>query len=362
MNKKILTLSLTLLSASIIPGKVNAAQPINLFINGNPAHSTPYQGTPYIADNNRTYVPLRFISESLGHQVNWEQSTQSVNIDNKIIATVGSKDVNVNGKMTQMDGEVTLVENRTYVPLRFVSENLGYNVDYKQESQQHMIYIENTTPNNNTGNNGNQKPVDKPVDKPVENPTDKPINKPTGIDPNTPSQFLELPSMKGNRNINQMNAVITLVDGGIPAGLPNMYIYSETDKYSPTNNLFLVGLDSMANTYNIKRHTVLTENNDETLKKMNESPLTGLNRWINVSPGNNTKTQIFTIDAAISVGAKDKEGNLIYPDPYAYQKINIQNIEYEMNLEFYEKGTNKLVQKATYSIKAPSFAADKNQY
>ncbi|MFL0376641.1 copper amine oxidase N-terminal domain-containing protein [Paenibacillus amylolyticus] len=99
-----------------------------------------------ITVKNTTFVPLRYVSEELDAEVKWTKgSNQIVVIDDitgdEIVLTVGSKKATVAGK------EVTMVESayvgkdgKTYVPLRFVAESLGATVDKEQETG--WIYID----------------------------------------------------------------------------------------------------------------------------------------------------------------------------------------------------------------------------
>ncbi|WP_180339377.1 copper amine oxidase N-terminal domain-containing protein [Peptoniphilus catoniae] len=87
---------------------------------------------PYIK-NNRTFVPLRFVSEELGYKVTWEGKSRSVIVEdgsNKLIFKVGSAKVNVNGNFETIDAPVGLRDDRTFVPLRFISERMGGSVGY----------------------------------------------------------------------------------------------------------------------------------------------------------------------------------------------------------------------------------------
>lgn len=99
-----------------------------------------------ITVKNTTFVPLRYVSEELDAEVKWTKgSNRIVVIDDitgdEIVLTVGSKKATVAGK------EVTMVESayvgkdgKTYVPLRFVAESLGATVDKEQETG--WIYID----------------------------------------------------------------------------------------------------------------------------------------------------------------------------------------------------------------------------
>ncbi|KJS12800.1 MAG: hypothetical protein VR67_06245 [Peptococcaceae bacterium BRH_c8a] len=91
----------------------------------------------------RTLVPLRFVSETLGAKVDWLAETGQVNIvddGGEIILTTGSRDVLVNGQKTSIDCvPVVLPPGRTFVPLRFVSETLGATVDYVNATKEIII-------------------------------------------------------------------------------------------------------------------------------------------------------------------------------------------------------------------------------
>jgi len=89
---------------------------------------------PYIEKmTGRTYVPIRFIAEKLGANVDWDQETKTVTIQSgrdSICMQIGSKIPTINNiaMANQLDAPARLDNKRTYVPLRFVSEVLGQNV------------------------------------------------------------------------------------------------------------------------------------------------------------------------------------------------------------------------------------------
>lgn len=93
-----------------------------------------YNVVPYIK-NQRTLVPLRFISESLGARVAWNQASSVATITHagkEIKITLGSKTVLVNGKKTALDAPAEYKQGRTFVPLRVISETLGKKVFYNR--------------------------------------------------------------------------------------------------------------------------------------------------------------------------------------------------------------------------------------
>jgi len=96
---------------------------------------------PFI-QTGRTYVPIRFISEKLGANVNWNQSTKEVTIqkDGKTIRwAVGNRQVKVNQQMVMQDAPLLLKNGSAFVPVRFVAEQLNTSVEYM--GSKHMVVI-----------------------------------------------------------------------------------------------------------------------------------------------------------------------------------------------------------------------------
>lgn len=88
--------------------------------------------TPYLDENDRTLVPLRFISEAFGADVAWDGDTQSITIsgDADIVMQIGSASYGVNQTTLEMDTAPILMNDRTMVPLRAIVEALGKQVFY----------------------------------------------------------------------------------------------------------------------------------------------------------------------------------------------------------------------------------------
>ena len=85
--------------------------------------------------NDRILVPLRAIFERLGAAVEWDDPTQTVTATKNgktIVLTIGNKVATVNGETRELDVEAQLVQDRTMVPIRFVSESLGAEVRWEE--------------------------------------------------------------------------------------------------------------------------------------------------------------------------------------------------------------------------------------
>ena len=86
---------------------------------------------PYIDSAWRTMVPFRVLGEAFGATVDWDQDAQSVSYvvgDTELVMTIGEETYTINGEEFNMDTAPVLSGDRTYVPVRFVAEGLGFTV------------------------------------------------------------------------------------------------------------------------------------------------------------------------------------------------------------------------------------------
>lgn len=87
--------------------------------------------------NSRVMVPMRKIFETFGLEVRWNQVDQSVtatNNDKNIFLKVGSKTASVNGVEYSLDTPATVLKGNVMIPLRFISESMGYNIVWNSNS------------------------------------------------------------------------------------------------------------------------------------------------------------------------------------------------------------------------------------
>ncbi|UMZ74685.1 stalk domain-containing protein [Natranaerofaba carboxydovora] len=92
---------------------------------------------PPMIEEDRTLIPLRAVSEALDADVEWIDEERKVVIerDDKLIEMIaGEEEVEVDGDIYEIEVPSKIVEERTMVPLRFVSEILGDSVDYHEET------------------------------------------------------------------------------------------------------------------------------------------------------------------------------------------------------------------------------------
>ena len=93
-----------------------------------------------IIQNERTMVPIRFVAEALGYDVDWNEKDNTAVIDDgKIILYIGTNKAKINGKSVTLDVASTVVRDRTMVPLRVIAETLDCSVDWIGETKTILI-------------------------------------------------------------------------------------------------------------------------------------------------------------------------------------------------------------------------------
>jgi len=96
------------------------------------------EAAPFIeAEVDRIMVPIRFIAEAMGANVNWIKETRTVTIDSGTASLRLTIDVPLPGGM----GTPVIAGDRTFVPIRYVSETLGANVRWDENARAVYIYL-----------------------------------------------------------------------------------------------------------------------------------------------------------------------------------------------------------------------------
>jgi outer membrane protein assembly factor BamB/S1-C subfamily serine protease len=134
--------------------------------------------SPPIIKNSRTLLPIRVIIEALGGSVSWDVTERKVTVSLSSITIelwIGKSIAKVNGVNTPIDSTNSkvvpeIINSRTMLPLRFVAESLGIDVQYDDKTKMIILaYVAETTPivqlpvapmlasptNNSTLNNSN---------------------------------------------------------------------------------------------------------------------------------------------------------------------------------------------------------------
>lgn len=156
-----------------------ATDRVSLTLDGVPLSGKTPAMIQYLDGAGRTLVPVRLVSEALGAQVIWVPDTRQVLLlrgEDKIVLTLGSDQALVNGQTQALPDGVPAGVVRwqgaesTMVPLRFVSEQLGAEVDWDQDTFTALL----TTPGG---------PAPEPTPIPTPEPTPEPAPTPTPSPP-----------------------------------------------------------------------------------------------------------------------------------------------------------------------------------
>lgn len=127
MKRMLSFLLVVLLLGTSLPQSVLAANPVTVYVHGKLVVADQL---PYIQEG-RVMLPFRAIGEQLGATVTWDEQTQQIsfqNADNVVLFHIGSYNYTHNGVVKSLDMPPQLKGDRTFVPVRFISEALGYPV------------------------------------------------------------------------------------------------------------------------------------------------------------------------------------------------------------------------------------------
>ncbi|MEG6615940.1 N-acetylmuramoyl-L-alanine amidase family protein [Peptococcaceae bacterium 1198_IL3148] len=109
--------------------------------------------SPPIIDNNRTLVPFRYIFEALGAEVSFDAATRTAigTKDNLTIRLpINQNKGYINNEAVQLDVASQLIKGRTLVPLRFIGESMGCEVEAKNSASGMVINITSKTDNDHS--------------------------------------------------------------------------------------------------------------------------------------------------------------------------------------------------------------------
>ena len=108
---------------------------------------------PFVNSDNRTMIPVRFVTEALGAKVSWSSKQNAAIIEKdgvKIVLPVGRNEMTVtrDGKEStkELDTSTVLQNGRTFVPIRAVAEELGAWVSFSSAYNTVEIYNDVLSP------------------------------------------------------------------------------------------------------------------------------------------------------------------------------------------------------------------------
>jgi len=122
---------------------ISCAQGISVMVDGHPVQFDNV-GPQYV--NGRVLVPLRGVFEDMGAYVDWDPATRTVNAsrgDMDVRLRIGDRIARVNGQTQELDVPAQIYRGSTMVPLRFLGESLGANVEWIDAQREVMISTAN---------------------------------------------------------------------------------------------------------------------------------------------------------------------------------------------------------------------------
>lgn len=138
-NVKLMKVVLLLFVCAALTGLSSPAQAstpadVNVTVEGEPL----VMPVPPVIVNDRTLIGVRFVGEAVGGSVEWNQEKRQALVtrgSDSVLLTLGSTEALVNGQPVIMPVAAQLVEERTMVPLRFIAEALGGQVEWNPETR-----------------------------------------------------------------------------------------------------------------------------------------------------------------------------------------------------------------------------------
>jgi hypothetical protein len=144
----LVALLLPLLCVSV-PSARAATGPVVFTIGSNiyTVAGQPYQmdAAPVMVPPGRTMVPVRYLALGMGIEpsgISWNPSTEQVTLSDGVVTetmTIGSYTLNINGNPFNMDVCPAIINGRTMLPARWVANNFGWTVAWRQRAQEVVI-------------------------------------------------------------------------------------------------------------------------------------------------------------------------------------------------------------------------------
>ncbi|MBM7563480.1 N-acetylmuramoyl-L-alanine amidase [Paenibacillus sacheonensis] len=137
MKKFVTAVMLLSFLITLFPALVGAAEAPKLYLNGKQLSSSAEPKNV----NSRIFVPIRTVTEGLGYDVEWKSPNVTIsNGETMAVLTIGSKKAVVNDQEITLDAPAMISKNMTYVPLRFVGEQFGLDVDWDADTRSVHMY------------------------------------------------------------------------------------------------------------------------------------------------------------------------------------------------------------------------------
>jgi hypothetical protein len=136
--KKRFTVLLALALIPLMQTSAFADKDISIIVNGEKVQLDQ----PPIIEDGRTLVPFRAVLEKMGASVDWDNNTQTVTCvlaDKEVSLVINSDKMQTNQGEITLDVPAKIVNSRTMVPIRAISEGLGAEVDWNEGDRSVII-------------------------------------------------------------------------------------------------------------------------------------------------------------------------------------------------------------------------------
>ena len=133
-------------------------------VNGTDTEIDPGNGTTPVIISGRTLVPIRAIIENMGGTVEWNSEARESVLtygEDVIRLTIDSQTAYLNDSASTLDTAPTIINGRTMLPIRFIAEGFGFDVDWDQEER--TITISEKAAAENDSQNNTETPKNAPV-------------------------------------------------------------------------------------------------------------------------------------------------------------------------------------------------------
>ena len=135
MKKSVVLAILTLMLPSL--ALANGGNNLSIYLNGEDVTRLEKPANAIIRQD-RTYLPIRTVAEELNYKVDWIQEKKEVKISNNettVSMKLGSKNYEVNKEKKKMDVEPFLDKDTTYIPVRFLEDSLGLKIHWDEKER-----------------------------------------------------------------------------------------------------------------------------------------------------------------------------------------------------------------------------------
>lgn len=108
--------------------------------------------------NSSVLVPIRTVAENLGYEVGWDSKKKQVSVEEgstKILMTLNDPQATVNGKKVTLTSPPLLQSDTTLIPIRFVGETFGLQVLWDNETKAAFLFTDSSAGSPDTGSGQN---------------------------------------------------------------------------------------------------------------------------------------------------------------------------------------------------------------